>query len=82
MGGYGRRELSLGSDLDLLFLYRGKLNPYVETLTESISHHSKAARPLTSTECTPQTVGFVRPATCCCATTCRFSTTLAPQTFR
>jgi [protein-PII] uridylyltransferase len=43
-GGYGRRELSLGSDVDLLFLYRGKLNPYVETLTESISHRLWDAR--------------------------------------
>jgi [protein-PII] uridylyltransferase len=44
VGGYGRRELSLGSDVDLLFLYRGKLNPYVETLTESITHRLWDAR--------------------------------------
>ncbi|HXX47312.1 MAG TPA: [protein-PII] uridylyltransferase, partial [Myxococcota bacterium] len=31
------RELSLGSDVDLLFLYRGKENPYVETITETIA---------------------------------------------
>ncbi|MCP4005328.1 MAG: [protein-PII] uridylyltransferase [bacterium] len=37
-GGYGRRELSLGSDIDLLFLYRGKINPYVETIAEALTH--------------------------------------------
>ena len=44
VGGYGRRELSLGSDIDLLFLYRGKINPYVETLTEVITHRLWDAR--------------------------------------
>lgn len=43
-GGYGRREMSLGSDIDLLFLHRGKSNPYVETLTEAISHRLWDAR--------------------------------------
>ncbi|MCZ6569287.1 MAG: [protein-PII] uridylyltransferase [Deltaproteobacteria bacterium] len=37
VGGYGRRELCLASDIDLLLLYRGKMNPYVETLAEAIT---------------------------------------------
>jgi [protein-PII] uridylyltransferase len=44
VGGYGRRELCLASDIDLLFLYRGKLNPYIETLAESIMHRLWDAR--------------------------------------
>jgi [protein-PII] uridylyltransferase len=44
VGGYGRRELCLASDVDLLFLYRGKINPYVETLTESIMQRLWDAR--------------------------------------
>ncbi|MGH6693477.1 MAG: DUF294 nucleotidyltransferase-like domain-containing protein, partial [Gammaproteobacteria bacterium] len=43
-GGYGRRELALASDVDLLFLHRGKPNPYVETITESITHRFWDAR--------------------------------------
>ncbi len=44
VGGYGRRELSLASDIDLLFLHRGKSNPYVEWITEAISHRLWDAR--------------------------------------
>ena len=44
VGGYGRRELSLGSDIDLLFLHPGKLNPYVETIAEAITHRLWDAR--------------------------------------
>lgn len=43
-GGYGRREMALASDVDLLFLHRGKLNPYVETLTEAMTQRLWDAR--------------------------------------
>lgn len=33
VGGYARRELSIHSDIDLLFLYPRRLSPYVESIT-------------------------------------------------
>lgn len=33
VGGYARRELSIHSDVDLLFVYPRRLNPYVEIIT-------------------------------------------------
>jgi [protein-PII] uridylyltransferase len=44
VGGYGRNEMALASDVDLLFLYRGKMNPYVETITEAVMHRLWDAR--------------------------------------
>ena len=35
-GGYGRGELNPFSDIDLLFLYRWKVNPFVESVAEKI----------------------------------------------
>jgi [protein-PII] uridylyltransferase len=44
VGGYGRRELCLGSDIDLLFIHPGKVNPYVETVAELITQRLWDAR--------------------------------------
>jgi [protein-PII] uridylyltransferase len=36
VGGYARRELSIHSDIDLLFLYPRRMNPYVESITGKV----------------------------------------------
>lgn len=36
LGGYGREEMNLHSDIDLLFIYPKKKGPYIESLTERV----------------------------------------------
>ncbi len=38
VGGYARREMSIHSDVDLLFLYRKKLTPYAQRLAERLQY--------------------------------------------
>ena len=35
-GGYGREEMNIHSDIDIVFLYPKKRGPYIETLTERV----------------------------------------------
>jgi len=36
VGGYARREMSIHSDVDLLFLHRGEVSPYVRAVAERV----------------------------------------------
>jgi len=38
VGGYARREMSLHSDVDLLFLHRGTVSKFVQTVTERLQY--------------------------------------------
>ncbi len=38
VGGYARREMSIYSDMDLLFLHGGEITPHVASVTEAIQH--------------------------------------------
>ena len=38
VGGYARREMSIHSDVDLLFLHRGTVTPFVQTVTERLQY--------------------------------------------
>ena len=38
VGGYARREMSIHSDVDILFLYRDRLTPHVQTVAERMQY--------------------------------------------
>ncbi len=38
VGGYARREMSIHSDVDILFLYRDKLTPHVQSVAERMQY--------------------------------------------
>jgi [protein-PII] uridylyltransferase len=38
VGGYARREMSIHSDVDLLFLHRDNVTPFVQTVTERLQY--------------------------------------------
>jgi [protein-PII] uridylyltransferase len=38
VGGYARREMSVYSDVDLLFLHRNKITPFVQAVTERLQY--------------------------------------------
>jgi [protein-PII] uridylyltransferase len=38
VGGYARREMSIHSDVDLLFLYEGELSPHVASVAERVQY--------------------------------------------
>ena len=62
VGGYARREMSIHSDVDILFLYRDELTPYVAAVTEQMQYWLWDAQVIVggATRTIAETIGLAR----------------------